>query len=289
MSSGPFLPHYIAERAKVLEDAGIESGKAEMEWILCHVLKMDRLNLYLHGSAVLSDEAKSQIEEIIARRRTRYPLQFILEESWFYGRKFYVTPTVMAPTPETEGLCETAIDFAGRHNLRTPRILDVGVGSGVITVTMAAELDTAEVIAVDISAEALAVARKNVEAHGVAGRVTLIESDFFSSVPTEKKFDLILSNPPYIREADYPTLQREVLEDPKIAMTAGEDGLDAIRAIVKNAPRFLAPGGRAMFEIGMGQSSQVARLAQDDRRYSSFTSVTDLNDIDRIVILACDE
>ncbi|MBU0984668.1 MAG: peptide chain release factor N(5)-glutamine methyltransferase [candidate division Zixibacteria bacterium] len=283
------LPKYIANQALRLEHVGIESAKAEMEWILCHVLDVDRLNLYLHGQTLLDNTARGRVETIVARRITREPLQFILEEAWFYGRKFYVTPAVMAPTPETEGLCEAALRIIASRELEQPRILDVGVGSGVISVTVAAECAAASVVSLDISEDAIAVARRNAADLGVADRLEFRHSDFFSAVRPDEKFDLVLSNPPYIREVDYDDLPPEVKADPKIAMTSGDDGLTAVRALIAGAPDFLAPGGRLMFEIGLGQSDDIATITENDERYRSLLCIKDLNDIDRIVVLSCDE
>lgn len=287
MAKVPFLPHFISQQAKILEDAGIDSGKAEVEWILCHLLGVDRLNLYLHGADLLDDGVLARFDEIVARRRERYPLQFILEEAWFYGRKFYVNPSVMAPAPETEVLCELAIKFVEDAPIERPRVLDIGTGSGVIAVTLAAERSDAAVVALDISLDALEVARRNAHDLGVSERVDFRLSDFYDKVAPGETFDLILSNPPYISEKEYPTLQEEVLHDPKIAMTAGEDGLDAIRAIIRGAPDFLAPDGRVMFEIGFSQAAAIEDIVSRDRRYLSFNCARDLNRLDRIVILRC--
>ncbi|MEW5796727.1 MAG: peptide chain release factor N(5)-glutamine methyltransferase [Candidatus Zixiibacteriota bacterium] len=289
MTTVPYLPHFIAEQAKLLEDVGIECARAEIEWILCHVLEVDRLNLYLHGQELLDDRALRRISEIVARRRERYPLQFILQEAWFYGRKFYVNEAVMAPTPETETLCEAAIKFLRLSGIRSPRVLDLGTGSGVIAVTMAAELPDASAVALDISADALAVARRNASELGVADRIKFRKSNHFSALQAAERFDVILSNPPYITEAEYPTLQKEVLHDPRIAMLGGRDGLDVIRVIVRDSPNYLAPGGRIMFEVGYGQAEAVAALTEGDSRYVSFSYLKDLAGVDRVVILGCAE
>ena len=287
MAPVPYLPHFISQRARILEDAGIECAHAEMEWILCHVLKVDRLNLFMHGQELLDDSALRRIDEIVARRRERFPLQFILEEAWFYGRKFYVNPSVMAPTSETETLCESAIRFLRLKDIKAPRILDMGTGSGVIAVTLAAEMPSASVVALDISAEALQVARRNAKNLDVADRIEFRPSDYFSAIGGGETFDVVLSNPPYISASEYPTLQKEVLHDPRVAMLGGEDGLDAIRVIVAEAPRFLSKGGRIMFEVGFNQVEAVAKLTEVDPRYRSFSYLKDLAGVDRVIILGC--
>ena len=280
----PLLARYAAQLAA----AGIEQAEAELEWIFEHVLGVDRLRLYLEGDDLLTDAAAAQADAIVQRRLTRHPLQFILGEAWFYGRKFSVSEAVMAPTPETELLVETAVRSVGSRGLAAPRVLDVGVGSGVIAVTLALELPACRVTAVDISAEALAVAQQNAAAHGVRDRVDLRVSDFFSAVAADERFDLIVSNPPYIAEPDYAGLAPEVRADPKIAMTAGPEGLDAIRVLVQEAPAHLVPGGRLMFEIGHDQADKVAALTARDPRYRTFVLLRDLNDRDRVIILGGD-
>jgi len=281
------IPQLIVEKAKRLEQAGIVAARAEVEWILCYVLGVDRLNLFLHGSQLLDESRLARIDEIITRRATRYPLQYILEESWFYGRKFFVSPAVMVSTPETELLCGRALDFLKKQKIAIPRILDLGVGSGVIAVTLAAELKDVAIVALDISEEALEVARRNAGDHDSLEKIEFRRSDFFSALTNGERFDLIVSNPPYIREPDYAALPPEVKADPKIALTAGEDGLAAIRLILREAPNYLTDNGRIMFEIGFGQSAAVAELTEEDDRYREIDIIRDLNNIDRLVILAC--
>lgn len=281
------LPEVFSRYIPRLEEAGIDHGEAEVELILCHLLDVNRLTLYLEGARLLTDDVVRRADEIVERRCTRYPLQYILEEAWFYGRKFFVSPAVMVPTPETELLVESALTFIRCHQLRRPRILDIGVGSGVVSVTLANELTDCRITALDISAEALAVARRNAEELGQADHIEFRQSDFFAGVSEAERFDLILSNPPYIAEPDYDTLPPEVLADPKLALTAGADGLDAIKVIVRDAPKYLAPGGRIMFEIGEQQAEQAGLLTQSDKRYESIVILKDLNDRDRVVILSC--
>ena len=133
------------------------------------------------------------------------------------------------------------------------------------------------------------MAKRNARDLDVADRIDLHQSDFFAALKADERFDLILSNPPYIRDDEYPTLQKEVLEDPKIAMLGGKDGLAAIRVVVRDAPDYLAPGGRIMFEIGFGQVDGVAKLTEADPRYTSFSYIKDLAGVDRIIILGCAE
>lgn len=283
----PSLAPYIAEKARVLANAGIDQADAEIELILCHVLDVSRMELVLHGAERLTDPVRAEIDRIIERRITRDPLQHILGECWFYGRKFIVGPAVMVPAPETELVCEAAISFVQKHAVKKPRILDIGVGSGVISVTVACDLPEARFLALDISPDAIAVAKQNAERMQVQDRIEFRESNLFSALRSDEKFDLILSNPPYIAEHEYATLPPEVLADPKISLTSGEEGMDAIKEIVALAPNYLAPGGRIMFEIGYDQADKVAALTNNDDRYSSISILKDLANLDRVVILAC--
>ncbi len=280
------LPQVFARYIERLEAAGIDQAEAEVELILCHALGVDRLNLYLDGADLLTDEAIARVDQIVERRVTRYPLQYILEEAWFFGRAFYVSPAVMVPTPETELLVDNAMRFIRRQRLAKPRILDLGVGSGVISVTLANELTGCRIVALDLSPEAIEVARRNAETLGGADQIEFRESNYFEAVGADERFDLILSNPPYIAEPDYAGLPPEVLADPKLALTSGADGLDAARVIVREAVQYLAPHGRIMFEIGYNQAEKVAAMTAHDDRYRSIVIIKDLNDIDRVVILA---
>ena len=282
------LPRLIAEQALPLEEAGIEYAKGEVEMILCYLLKIDRLRLYLDGKRLITAGHLELLQTIIEKRSTRYPLQYILEESWFYGRRFFVSEAVMVPTPETEVLIEAAKRFVNRQGYDCCRMLDIGVGSGVISVTMAAELKNCAVTAVDISNDAIEVARRNAVDQGVSDKIEFRQSDILGSIKPDEKFDLILSNPPYISDDEYKVLPPEVLADPKVSLTSGDEGLDAIKEIIKSAPDHLAEGGRLMFEIGYNQADRVAQLTEGDPRYQSIVIMKDLNDIDRVVILACD-
>lgn len=281
------LNKFIAAEGDRLVAAGIEAGRTEVVIILCWLLKIERLQLFLHGDVLVTPDIEAECRKIVTERSARRPLQFILEEMWFYGRTFFVSPAVMIPTPETELLCETAIAFVKKERLHHPRILDIGTGSGVIAVTVAAEVPDATVVALDISEDALDVARRNAKDLGVAERLEFRQSDLFTTLKPEERFDLILSNPPYIAEPAYDGLPPEVLADPKIALTSGVEGMDIIKQIVATAPNFLAPKGLLAFEIGYDQADKVAAITGDDPRYTSISILRDLNDIDRVVLLRC--
>jgi len=277
---------FLLNAEKALGEAGIESPAAEVAIILEHILEVDRLQIYLHGAELINDNVMKVFQRIVERRKTRHPLQYILGETYFYGRRFFVDEDVMIPTPETELLCELAINYCTGSAIEFPEIIDIGTGSGVIAVTLSAELTGAWLTAVDKSQPALAVARQNAARHGVGERIQFLKSDLFSALDPEAAFDLILSNPPYIAEAEYPTLPPEVKSDPKIALLSGVEGLDTIKELVAQAPQRLKPGGRLMFEIGYDQTEKIAEITKNDSRYRSFSIIKDLNDIDRVIILS---
>lgn len=274
------------EGQTTLKKAGIESAAAEVEIILEHLLDVDRLNVYLHGTELIDNTVVKKFKDIIKERATRYPLQLILGEAYFYGRRFMVTPDVMVPTPETEVLCELAINYVKNEKIESPEVLDIGVGSGVVSVTVAAEIQNASIAAVDISKAALKVAEKNAEALGVSGQIDFHISDCFDKIEANNQFDLILSNPPYISDSEYEELPPEVLADPKISLVSGIRGMDMIEKIITKAPAYLKKDGRLMFEIGYNQADLVSSFTEKDTRYKSIAIFRDLNDIDRVVILS---
>ena len=276
----------LAQIAERLHSVGIDAGIEEAELIVGHALGVERLDMYLASDQALEDTVRQVIEEHVVRRVRREPLQYILGEAWFYGRRFGVNPSVMVPTPETELLCEAGLGFLRFRGLSSARILDIGAGSGVVCVTMALEAPTTQVVALDISSSALEVARENAQALGGAGRIEFRQSDLFAALEPTERFDLILSNPPYISEEEYRELPPEVLADPKVSLTAGEIGMDIIARLMDEAPPFLASEGKLMFEIGYNQGELVRELTERDPHWRSIVILRDLNDIDRVVILS---
>jgi len=269
-----------------LKDAGIDSAAAEVEIILCHLLSVERIDLYVHGYDLINDRVIGKFHDIIARRMTRYPLQYILGETHFYGRRFLVDPDVMIPTPETELLCDLAINHIKNQEYDSATILDIGTGAGVIAVTLACERPECWITATDISQAALAMARKNAALHEAMNNITFLKSNLFSAISQSDKFDFILSNPPYIAEKEYPGLSPEVKAEPKISLLSGVEGMDMIMRIIDEAPQFLNENGRILFEIGYNQGEKVADLTEKNPHFRSLSIIKDLNDIDRVVILS---
>ena len=288
----------LRQTTERLHRAGVESARTEAEWLLAHVLRLPRLELFLEQSRVLSGQDLAALEALLVRRETREPLQHLLGTAEFCGRVFAVNRHVLIPRPETELLAQWAVkvgqasspshpcsgerEFAAistaqsaqptatfstsnreRGEVRgsSVRLLDFGTGSGCLAITLALELPGAEVHAVDLSPEALAVARANATALGVADRITFHLGDGFHALPAGLRFDLIVTNPPYIPTAEIATLQPEVRDfDPALALDGGPDGLDFYRRLAKDAPTWLNPDGQLLAEFGEGQGPDLRAL-----------------------------
>lgn len=252
------LSEVLEEGERRLRAAGVVDARRDSSTLAVLALGRDRSFAYAHPEYVLSDNEHARIEVFFRRRENREPLQHIRGTQEFYGLEIAVTPDVLIPRPETELLVERAI--ARLRGLEAPRFLDVGVGSGCISVSILHNIPASAGVAVDISPAAIAVARRNAKTHGVADRLELIESDLFDRVPA-RKFHLVASNPPYVPVNDLAELQPEVRDhDPRMALTDGGDGLSVIEAIVREAPGFLLSGGGLLVEIGFGQAEAALEM-----------------------------
>lgn len=259
-----------------LAEKGIENARLETEWILCSVLGLDRVGLYLNFDRPLSETELADIRRMVARRAKREPLQYLLGSQEFCGLDFMVSPAVLIPRHDTEVLVEEVL-----RRIPTVRsVLDIGVGSGCIAVSLAKRFPEATVWGVDCSTEVLQVAAKNAEHHSVC--LQLSQGSLFE--PFEgMRFQLIVSNPPYIPTSDMAGLQPEVRDyEPRQALDGGADGLDFYRQIVAQAPVHLEPGGWLMMEVGIGQAGAVRELLRCTGFDSLFTAA-DPSGIDRVV------
>lgn len=243
------------------EAKGVENPRLDAEVLLCAVLKCERIKLYTEFDKPLSEEERDKMRSYVERRAKHEPLAYIISERAFMRNSFKVTPATLVPRPETELLVESLVKAAPM--LRADgavKALDIGTGSGAIIVSLLDYLPAAVGVGVDISNEALAVAKENASAIGVEKRVAFRQSDLFSNVPIEKKFDIIVSNPPYIPAADIATLAKDVQQEPRTALDGGADGLDFYRRICAEAVEHLAEDGLLAFEIGIDQSEAVEKL-----------------------------
>ena len=230
----------------------IDNPRLNAEHLLAHVLGRKRIELYLEFERVLTESELAPLRDLVKRRAEGEPLQHLLGTVEFCGHVFHCDKRAMVPRPETEELVEFLKSEI--HNPKS-KILDVGTGSGVIALSLAAKFPTAEILAVDISDEALSLAQENAARLNLADRVRFLKSNLLENV--EGTFDLIVANLPYISTQDRHTLSREVLHDPAVAVFANGRGDELIRKLIAQGPARLRPGGMLALEIGMGQSEAL--------------------------------
>jgi len=256
----------IQKSTEFLARKGVDSPRLQTELLLAHVLKLPRMKLYLNFERTLTDAEADAMRELVRRRSLREPLQHITGTAPFAAWEITVNRHVLVPRPETELLAESGWQFLSTFNSPSSTALDFGTGSGCIAIALAAKCPNAQIKAVDISADALAVARQNAERNGVAGRIEFLQSDGFTALPPGSRFNLIISNPPYIPSAEIATLQPEVRDfDPRSALDGGADGLDFYRRLAGEAANWLAPGGKLMVEFGDGQTPVLEKLFAEQK------------------------
>jgi len=244
-----------------------------------HLLDKNRSWMMAHLEGELGYECAEQYIALLERRFAGEPMQYIFGEAEFYRLTFRVTPDVLIPRPETEHVVEKVLDLAAKFS--RPRIVDVGTGSGAIAVVLAHELLEAAVTATDVSAAALKVARENAQRNSVAERIRFLEGDLLEPVAGER-FDIVVSNPPYVSVGDRESLAVEVREyEPEQALFAGADGLDVYERIIPQAFAALAPGGYLILEIGHGQEPPVGALLGEDG-FEDVEFIPDLQGIPRV-------
>ena len=234
---------------------GVESPRLNAEHLLAFVLKRKRIELYLEFERELSETELAPLRDLVRRRGQGEPLQHLLGTVEFSGLVFGCDKRALVPRPETEQLVEL---LKSRIENRESRILDVGTGSGVIALSLAAKFPEAKITASDVSEDALDLARENAERVGLTSRVEFVRSDLLTDV--SGAYDLIVANLPYVAAGDRATLSREVGHDPKIALFGGENGDEILRKLIEAAPSHLAPGGLLALELGMGQADDLAAL-----------------------------
>jgi release factor glutamine methyltransferase len=233
----------------------IESPRLNAEHLLAHVLQRKRIELYLEFERVLAEEELAPLRDLVRRRGQGEPLQHLLGTVEFCGRVFLCDKRALVPRPETEQLVEL---LKSRIPHPASRILDVGTGSGVIALSLAAKFPEAKITATDISDDALASARENAGRLGLEEKVEFVKSDLLDAV--DGTFDLIVANLPYIATGDRGTLSREVLHDPEVALFAGEEGDEIVRKLIDSARAHLSAGGLLALEVGLGQADALAAV-----------------------------
>lgn len=270
--------------AKALAEAGVPDPLAEAEYLLTHILKCTRPGLFLDTGRMLTGDEAAAFKAAIERRKKREPAQYIAGDVEFRGHTIKVTRATLIPRPETELAVDEALIGAGAVGSGAV-IVDLCTGSGCIAVSVAVEFARCRVYATDISSAALEVARENAVLNGVADRVEFLEGDLFAPLPErlEGAVDIIISNPPYVSLPEMEGLAPEVRDfEPETALFGGTDGLDFLRRIIAEAPRYLKKGGRLIMEIGYSQSEKVKEMAGKDGRYEAISLRKDYSGIERI-------
>ena len=255
----------------------LESPRLNAEHLLAHVLRRKRIELYLEFERELAEAELAPLRELVKRRAQGEPLQHLLGTVEFCGLTFLCDKRAMIPRPETEQLVEVL-----KSEIRDPKseIMDVGTGSGVIALCLAAEFPGAQILAVDISNDALALAQENAARLNLAERVRFLKSNLLENV--EGVFDVIVANLPYVSTQERHTLSREVLHDPEVAVFASTRGDELVRELIAQAPSRLRPGGMLALEIGMGQSEALLSTLAE-KNYRDIFSKTDYSGVTRFL------
>jgi len=271
-----------------LADHQIENPRLNAELLLARSLNLSREGLYIHFNDPFREKEKETLEQFMRRRISGEPLQYILGRQEFWSIDFKVDPRVLIPRPETELLVEQAISILSKNPRgKIPLVLEIGTGSGAIAISLAKEVRDIFLIATDISRDALLLAKENARSAGVFGQIEFVHGnlfDPFSPLKGREKFELILSNPPYINHSEIQGLAREVKDfEPVIALTGGENGLEFYRSIVLQAPFYLGKGGWLLLEMGQGQGPKVSGFIEKGGDFLKAECLKDLSGIERVV------
>lgn len=251
----------IQKSSEFLAKKGVDAPRLQTELLLAHVLQFPRMKLYLNFERTLTEPELDSLRKLVQRRGQREPLQHLVGSASFCGLEMAVDRHVLIPRPETELLAEAGWQFLSTLNAHPSTALDFGTGSGCIAIALASKCPTTRVVALDVSAEALTIARQNAAKNGFTDRIEFRQGDGLAGFKPDEHFDLIVSNPPYIASAEIATLQPEVRDhDPRGALDGGTDGLDFYRRLATEAKIFLKPHGKLMLEFGEGQADAISAL-----------------------------
>lgn len=275
--------------ADFLRDRGSETSRLDAEILLAHARGGPRIALYTAFDEIPPEPIRQAFRELVKRRAAGEPVAYLVGEREFYSLPFHVTRDVLIPRPETEHLVVALLDLAKARAAATgddaPRIVDVGAGSGIIAICAAKYLPEAQVTAIDLSSEALAVGERNAQRHGVAERIRFLQGDLLAPLPTGETFEFIVSNPPYISEAEMTALAPDVREfEPRLALCAGPTGAEVIERLAPQAAERLAPGGSLLLEISPMLEPRVRSLLANDSRFELARTIKDLAGQARVIV-----
>ena len=264
---------------------GLTSPRLDAEVLLAESLGMDRVGLYTHFDQPLQPRELTRFKKLIQRRLAREPLAYIVGKREFWSLTFKVTADVLIPRPETEVLVAEALQVLvdAKRPTRSWRILEIGTGSGAVSIALAKELPLASLVATDLSGKALAIARENALGNGVQERIQFLQGDLFVPLEEGSQFELILSNPPYVPRSHFASLAPEVRDfEPRVALDGGKDGLAFFRRALPRVGEFLQPEGWFLVEIGAGQDPEVRKIAAENPDLDAFDFIPDLAGIKRV-------
>jgi release factor glutamine methyltransferase len=268
-------------------EQGIDSARSEAEILLAHSLGLRRIDLYLNHDQPLDKSELARFKALIKRRLAKEPLAYITGKREFWSLELAVSPSVLIPRPETECLVAAVLPFLDEAKNPLKRVIDLGTGSGAIVIALAREHPRHSYTAMDRSLAALAIARQNARSHEVDHRIQWFCGSWADAlIPHGKSFDLIVSNPPYIRSGDMDTLQPEIQNyEPVLALDGSPDGLTCLRRIIESACRLLRPGGLLVLEMGWDQADDVRAIAQGVGCYAAVRIVKDDSGLDRVAVM----
>lgn len=272
----------IQKSSEFLAKKGIDSPRLQSELIVSHVLNLPRLQLYLNFDKQVSEKDAALIRDLVIQRGKRIPLQYILGYTEFFGINIKIDRRALIPRPETEILVETSLDII--KDIHSPVVLDFGTGSGCISIAIATKRDDTRIVAIDTSKEAIELATENAAGSNTSGRIQFLLSDGFAEIPKDLKFDLIVSNPPYIPSEEIPSLQPEITgHEPVIALDGGKDGLKFYRYLAENAGNFLKEDRFMALELGCGQAGLVSEILTKNK-WEVLKIIRDYNKIERVIV-----
>jgi release factor glutamine methyltransferase len=259
----------------------VATPRLDAELLLCHVLGCDRVRLYMDMARPLDDAERERVRALVVRRRKHEPVAYILGKKEFYRHSFEVSKDVLVPRPETEILVDRALEVLPKD---AALALDLCTGSGAIALSVAALRPGLSFDATDISPPALEIAQRNSQRLGLAERVRFHQGDLYAALPAPARYALVVSNPPYVADSEWPALARDITEhEPRVALLAGADGLGVLRRICATAADWLEPGGALLLEVGSGQADAVAGWLREDPRFEETMTHRDLGGVQRLV------
>ncbi len=272
-----------------LENKKIEGSRLSVELLLAHALGCERIQLYTTFDQPVPELVLARFRELVKLRAQQVPVGYLTGRAYFYSLEFRVTPAVLIPRPETELLVEQVINICRTSHFANPGILEIGTGSGCVAIALGENLPHAELVATDICASALAVAKDNAQSHELSGRIRFAQGDLFEALNDQtfpsSGFDFIVSNPPYISREEIPDLAAEVREyEPRVALLAGDEAFGVHRRIVEGAEGYLAKQGKLLMEVGHEQAQAGRTLLEECGYLSEVRTVRDLQGHERVVI-----